>query len=191
MVDKLVKTPLCEHTSCENSSKFLKSNDVFDKCENFSCEGWPQLLVKPSHLDGSLRSFSMLASFAVPTACLNASEELDRYSAIYDYTLPTMFSSIMPSLAPEDERAPVLNERITSAAEALMRAITASVVITPNILLVCHDVVLDHLLLNQPMVTHVRMAPFVGAHLMGPEPKELHRNYEVAWTTGSAWWLVC
>ena len=34
-IDKVAKTPLCEHTSRESSFKFLKPNEVFDRKENF------------------------------------------------------------------------------------------------------------------------------------------------------------
>ena len=34
-IDKVAKTSLCEHTSRESSFKFLKSNKVFDRKENF------------------------------------------------------------------------------------------------------------------------------------------------------------
>ena len=30
-IDKVRKTPLCEHTSCESSFKFLKLNEIFDR----------------------------------------------------------------------------------------------------------------------------------------------------------------
>ena len=111
-IDKVAKTPLCEHTSRESSFKFLKPNEVFDRKENFRLKVDPDsdFPIKPPHLDGSLGSFSMPASFNVPAACVSASEELSHRAAVYGSVADVMFSSIIHSLAPEDERAPLLRE---------------------------------------------------------------------------------
>ena len=87
-----------------------------------------------------------------------------------------MFSSIVHSLAPEDERAPLLTEHIAIAAEASMRAITASVAVASNLQLVHRDVILDYLLLQQPTVSRARTAPFMGTHLMGLEPNDIYQE---------------
>ena len=87
-----------------------------------------------------------------------------------------MFSSIIHSLAPEDERAPLLKERITIAAENSMRSITASVVVASNLQLVRWDVVLDHLLLNQSTASRARTAPFSGTYLMGPDTNRFYEE---------------
>ena len=87
-----------------------------------------------------------------------------------------MFSSIMHSLSPEDERAPLLKEGITIAAEASMRSITASVAVAPNLQLVRQDVVLDHLLLNQLTASWARTAPFSGTHLMWADPNRFYEE---------------
>ena len=177
-IDKVAKTPLCEHTSRESSFKFLKPNKVFDRKENFRLKVDPDsdFPIKPPHLDGSLGSFTMPASFNVPAACVRASEELSRRAAVYGSIADVMFSSIIHSLAPEDERAPLLKERITIAAEASMRSITASVAVASNIQLVRRDVVLDHLLLNQSSASRARTAPFSGTHLMGPDPNRFYEE---------------
>ena len=177
-IDKVAKTPLCEHTSRESSFKFLKPNEVFDRKENFRLKVDPDsdFPIKPPHLDGSLGSFTMPASFNVPAACVSASEELSRRAAVYGSIADVMFSSIIPSLAPEDERAPLLKERITIAAEASMRSITASVAGASNMQLVRRDVVLDHLLLNQSSASRARTAPFSGTHLMGPDPNRFYEE---------------
>ena len=86
-----------------------------------------------------------------------------------------MFSSIIHPLAPEDERAPLLKERITIAAEASMRSITASVAVASNLQLVRRDVVLDHLLLKLT-ASRARTAPFSGTHLMGPDPNRFYEE---------------
>ena len=78
-----------------------------------------------------------------------------------------MFYSIEHSLAPENERAPLLTDHIAIAAEASLRAITASVAVAANIQLVQRDMVLDHLLFQQLMVPWVHTAPFMGIHLRG------------------------
>ena len=62
----------------------------------------------------------------MPAGCLNASQELTRWAANYGTIADVMFSSIVHSLAPEDERVPLLTEHIAIAAEASMRAITGS-----------------------------------------------------------------
>ena len=175
-IDKVAKTPLCEHTSRESSFKFLKPNEVFDRKENFRLKVDPDsdFPIKPPHLDGSLGSFSIPASFNVPAACVSASEELSCRAAVYGSIADVMFSSIIHSLAPEDERAPLLKERITIAAEASMRSITASVAVASNLQLVRRDVVLDHLLLNQSTASRARTAPFSGTHLMGPDPNRFY-----------------
>ena len=177
-IDKVAKTPLCEHTSRESSFKFLKPNEVFDRKENFRLKVDPDsdFPIKPPHLDGSLGSFTMPASFNVPAACVSASEELSRRAAVYGSIADVMFSSIIHSLAPEDERAPLLKERITIAAEASMRSITASVAVASNMQLVRRDVVLDHLLLNQSSASRARTAPFSGTHLMGPDPNRFYEE---------------
>ena len=177
-IDKVAKTPLCEHTSRESSFKFLKPNEVFDRKENFRLKVDPDFdfPIKPPHLDGSLGSFTMPASFNVPAACVSASEELSRRAAVYGSIADVMFSSIIHSLAPEDERAPLLKERITIAAEASMRSITASVAVASNMQLVRRDVVLDHLLLNQSSASQARTAPFSGTHLMGPDPNRFYEE---------------
>ena len=177
-IDKVAKTPLCEHTSRESSFKFLKPNEVFDRKENFRLKVDPDsdFPIKPPHLDGSLGSFTMPASFNVPAACVSASEELSRRAAVYGSIADVMFSSIIHSLAPEDERAPLLKERITIAAEASMRSITASVAVASNMQLVRRDVVLDHLLLNQSSASRARTAPFSGTHLMGPDPNQFYEE---------------
>ena len=87
-----------------------------------------------------------------------------------------MFSSIVHSLAPENERAPLLTEHIAIAAEASMRAITASVAVASYLQLVHRDVILDHLLLQQPTVSRARTAPFMGTHLMGLEPNDIYQE---------------
>ena len=177
-IDKVAKTPLCEHTFRESSFKFLKPNEVFDRKENFRLEVDPDsdFPIKPPHLDGSLGSFTMPVSFNVPAACVSASEELSRRAAVYGSIADVMFSSIIHSLAPEDERAPLLKERITIAAEASMRSITASVAVASNMQLVRRDVVLDHLLLNQSSASRARTAPFSGTHLMGPDPNRFYEE---------------
>ena len=177
-IDKVAKTPLCEHTFRESSFKFLKPNEVFDRKENFRLKVDPDsdFPIKPPHLDGSLGSFTMPASFNVPAACVSASEELSRRAAVYGSIADVMFSSIIHSLAPEDERAPLLKERITIAAEASMRSITASVAVASNMQLVRRDVVLDHLLLNQSSASRARTAPFSGTHLMGPDPNRFYEE---------------
>ena len=177
-IDKVAKTPLCEHTSRESSFKFLKPNEVFDRKENFRLKVDPDsdFPIKPPHLDGSLGSFSMPASFNVPAACVSASEELSRRAAVYGSIADVMFSSIIHPLAPEDERAPLLKERITIAAEASMRSIKASVAVASNLQLVRRDVVLDHLLLNQSTASRARTAPFSGTHLMGPDPNRFYKE---------------
>ena len=177
-IDKVAKTPLCEHTSRESSFKFLKPNEVFDRKENFRLKVDPDsdFPIKPPHLDGSLGSFTMPASFNVPAACVSASEQLSRRAAVYGSIADVMFSSIIHSLAPEDERAPLLKERITIAAEASMRSITASVAVASNMQLVRRDVVLDHLLLNQSSASRARTAPFSGTHLMGPDPNRFYEE---------------
>ena len=177
-IDKVAKTPLCEHTSRESSFKFLKPNEVFDRKENFRLKVDPDsdFPIKPPHRDGSLGSFTMSASFNVPAACVSASEELSRRAAVYGSIADVMFSSIIHSLAPEDDRAPLLKERITIAAEASMRSITASVAVASNMQLVRRDVVLDHLLLNQSSASRARTAPFSGTHLMGPDPNRFYEE---------------
>ena len=177
-IDKVAKTPLCEHTFRESSFKFLKPNEVFDRKENFRLKVDPDsdFPIKPPHLDGSLGSFTMPASFNVPAACVSASEELSRRAAVYGSIADVMFSSIIHSLAPEDERAPLLKERITIAAEASMRSIKASVAVASNMQLVRRDVVLDHLLLNQSSASRARTAPFSGTHLMGPDPNRFYEE---------------
>ena len=177
-IDKVAKTPLCEHTSRESSFKFLKPNEVFDRKENFRLKVDPDsdFPIKPPHLDGSLGSFSMPASFNVPAACVSASEELSRRAAVYGSIADVMFSFVIHSLAPEDERAPLLKKRITIAAEASMRSITASVAVASNLQLVRRDVVLDHLLLNQSTASRARTAPFSGTHLMGPDPNRFYEE---------------
>ena len=87
-----------------------------------------------------------------------------------------MFSSIVHSLEPEDERAPLFTEHIAIAAEASMRAITASVAVASNLQLVHRDVILDYLLFQQPTVSRARTAPFMGTHLMGLEPNDIHQE---------------
>ena len=178
--DQLVLTLLCEHTSRESSFKYLKPNEVFHRRENFrlKVDVDSQYPIKPPHLDGSMGSFSMPSSFNVPSACLSASEELARRSAIYGSIADVMFSSIIHSLAPEDERASLLQERITIAAEASMRAITAAAGVVANLQFVRRDVVLDHLQLTQQNATRARTAPFMGNHLMGPAPKEFHAELQ-------------
>ena len=47
-IDKVAKTPLCEHTSRESSFKFLKPNEVFDRKENFRLKEI-QILTFPSN----------------------------------------------------------------------------------------------------------------------------------------------
>ena len=177
-IDKVAKTPLCEHTSRESLFKFLKPNEVFDRKENFCLKVDPDsdFPIKPPHLDGSLGFFSMPASFNVPAACVSASEELSRRAAVYGSIADVMLSSIIHSLAPEDERAPLLKEMITIAAEASMRSITASVAVASNLQLVRRDVVLDHLLLNQSTASRARTAPFSGTHLMGPDPNHFYEE---------------
>ena len=73
-----VRTFPMTFTSRESSFKFLKPNEVFDRKENFRLKVDPDsdFPIKPPHLDGSLGSFSMPASFNVPAACVSASEEL-------------------------------------------------------------------------------------------------------------------
>ena len=68
------------------------------------------------------------------------------------------------------------SERITIAAKASVRSITASVAVAPNLQLVCRDVVLDHLLLNQLTASRARTAQFSGTHLMGPDPNRLYEE---------------
>ena len=66
----------------------------------------------------------------------------------------------------------LLKEGVTIAAKASMRSITASVAVASNLQLVCRDVVLDHLLLNQSTASWARTAPFAVTHLMGPDPNQ-------------------
>ena len=87
-----------------------------------------------------------------------------------------MFSSIVHSLEPEDERDPLFTEHIAIAAEASMRAITALVAVASNLQLVHRDVILDYLLFQQPTVSRARTAPFMGTHLMGLEPNDIHQE---------------
>ena len=178
--DQLVLTPLCEHTSWESSFKYLKPDEVFHRCENLrlKVDADSQYLIKPPHLDGSVGSFSMPSSFNFPSACMSASEELAHRSAMYGSIADVMFSSIIHTLAPEDECAPLLQERITIAAEASMRAITAAAEVVANLQLVCRDVVLDHLQSTQQNATRACTAPFMGNHLMGPAPKEFHTELQ-------------
>ena len=102
-----------------------------------------------------------------PSGCLTASEELARRATNYGTIADVMFYSTMHPLAPENERAPLLTKHITIAAEASLRAITASVAVAANIQLVQRDVVLDHLLFQQLMVPWVHTAPFMGIQLHG------------------------
>ena len=154
------------------------SNQVFDRKKNFRLKVDPDsdFPIKAPHLDGSFCSFSMPASFNVPAACVSASEELSRRAAVYGSIADVMFSSIIHSLAPEDERAPLLKEMIIIAAKASMRSITASVAVRSNLQLVRWDVVLDHLLLNQSTASRARTAPFSGTHLMGPDPNRFYEE---------------
>ena len=49
--------------------------------------------IKSPHLDGSLGSFTMPATFTMPAGCLKASEKLTRWAAKYGTIADSMFSS--------------------------------------------------------------------------------------------------
>ena len=164
--DKLSRMPLCDHTSLENRFKFLRATKVFNIGELQSESGlttWITPLNLPiwTHLWDSLPCQQL--SLCLPDVWTHPKSWPDRPPTV---ARELMFSSIVHSLAPEDERAPLLTEHIAIAAEASMRAITASVAVASNLQLVHRDVILDYLLLQQPTVSRARMAPFMGTHLM-------------------------
>ena len=97
----------------------------------------------------------MFSTFTGPSACLNSSEELDWRTAIYGSLADIIFSLIIHCLAPEDEHADLLIEEIKITAQASMPSITAFIGLASNLQLVRWHVVLDHLLLMQPMVTRL------------------------------------
>ena len=122
----------------------------------------------------------MPAFFNAPAVCMSASEELSHRAAVGSIA-DVMFSSIIHPLAP------LLKERITIAAEASLRSITASVAVSSNLQLVRRYVVLDHLLLNQSMASRARTAPFSGTHLIGPDPNWFYEIMKLR-ATGASWW---
>ena len=77
------------------------------------------------------------------------SEELLRWAAIYGSIVDVIFLSIVPSLAPEEDLATLLKQRITRVAEAsIISWITASVAVASTLQLVRRDMVLDHFSTN-------------------------------------------
>ena len=85
-----------------------------------------------------------------------------------------MFSSIIHILAPEDDCADLLKEKVKIAAEGSLWSITASVAIVSNLPLVHPDVIVGHPLLTQLTVCRARTVPFIGDHLMCPDTKVFH-----------------
>ena len=77
------------------ASKFLRPTEVFNKRELQTESGVVTWItpIKPPHLDGSLGSFTMPATFTMPAGCLNASEKLTRWAAKYGTIADSMFSS--------------------------------------------------------------------------------------------------
>ena len=187
--DKLSKTPLCEHIPRENTFKFLKPTEVFNKRENYCLKVDPDFdyPIKPPHLNGLLGSFNMTAAFSVPAACLNASKELAKRATKYSAIANVMFSSIVHSLAPEGERTPLMKERIVIASKASMTAITASIAVASNLQLIHRNVVLDHLLLNRFTVSWAHTAPFMGTPVGATAQWFLQRNDEAHGAAGDAW----
>ena len=74
-------------------------------------------------------------------------------------------------LAPEDDCADLLKEKVKIAAEGSLWSITASVAVASNLPLVHPDVIVGHPLLTQLTVCRARTVPFIGDHLMVQTPR--------------------
>ena len=94
--DKLSRMPLCEHASPTNSFQVLETYWSVQQERELQTESGVMTWItpiKPPHLDGSLGSFTMPATFTMPAGCLNASEKLTRWVAKYGTIADSMFSS--------------------------------------------------------------------------------------------------
>ena len=74
--------------------------------------------IKPPHLDGSLGSFTMPATFSVPAGCLNASEEFTRWAANYGMIAVVMWTSSSPK--GQSSQCSIQKSRISSAVSFLV-----------------------------------------------------------------------
>ena len=74
--------------------------------------------IKPPHLDGSLGSFTMPATFSVPAGCLNASEEFTRWAANYGMIAAVMWTSSSPK--GQSSQCSIQKSRISSAVSFLV-----------------------------------------------------------------------
>ena len=94
--DKLSRMLLCEHASRTNSFQVLETYWCVQQERELQTESGVMTWITPiksPHLDGSLGSFTMPATFTMPAGCLNASEKLTRWVAKYGTIADSMFSS--------------------------------------------------------------------------------------------------
>ena len=170
-----VNTPLTQSFGQESSFKFFTVKSVFPKeLYRLRVDKEATYQPKPPAVEG-FGDLRMPGAFSLPTKVQSDTEELARRASIYASVADSMMGSVIAELVPEDQMSAGLVERLRIIQEAQVGAMAASVAVASNLQLVRRDAVLKHMNLPQSTISRARTAPFVGTHVLGPEPKEFAR----------------
>ena len=170
------KTTLSETLNTDSSSfKFFTVKQIFPR-EPYCLKIHRDALYAPKPPgDHRFSNNKALSSYYMSHRVCLDTEELARRSAIYASLADSMVALVI-ELSPKDERTKILREKLAIIQEAQVSAVSAGFAAASNLQLVRRDALLKNFHFQPQVLSAVRMAPFEGYHVVGPEPKVLQNH---------------
>ena len=175
--EEVEKTMLSEtlNTSCSSTFKHLMVKQIFPREPyRLKIHRDAKYVPKPPG-ETSFRDTKAPSSYQMSQCMCLDTEELARRSAVYASLADSMVASVIEELSPKDERTKLLREKLAIIQEAQVSAVSAGFAATSNLQLLRH-VLLKNFGFQPQVLSTVRMAPFEGSHVLGPELKVLQNR---------------
>ena len=168
----VVETPLLDLAAPASKFKCFNARQLFGgDSYMLKLDSASDYQVKPPTQGVSFATGVAPTHYSVPSATLLHTEELSRRAAVYASISDSLIATILKQI-PRESRSEILREQVEIMAQASRRSVAASVASAANCQLIRRDAVLTSLKLKEEYVNRARLAPFSGANVIGPQPRE-------------------
>ena len=168
--DEVENLTLSETIDKESSFKFFTVKQIFPK--NRYCLQVHQDAVyqqKPPFMEG-FGDWKPPASYSIPHKTVTDTNKLARPVAIDASISDSMMATVMAMFGPKEELPKLLREQLLIIREAQVGAVSAAFAAASKLQLFHRDVLLKNFNFLPMAFSAAHMAPFHGAHVLGPEP---------------------
>ena len=171
---EVIDTPLTDLAAPGSKFKFFSARSLLGpESYMLKTDSSSEYLLKPPSQTPT--DLAPPSSYNVSPSALLQTEELSRRAAVYGSITDVLVSSILRQI-PEEARTPVLREQVQIMGQASRRCVTAAAAAAANLQLVRRDAVLHSHNLKEEYCSRARVAPFTGANVIGPNPREFNET---------------